>query len=197
VSLYVVTVRDPDSSTTATVFIDGEVVDAEHYDVDPGAGYPLSEWREEMEHVAASDMPQAVKDAVIGPMQSFESSEFIEDDRDEFRLAQIGNCLIDALWLDHAEYADKRAMLATAGGTVVVWTAAPDGRVVAVSDGDPIGPFAPDYRGAVKTLKFAVAAYPTEEHYLAGGEPTGDIPLVEADYSALEAAVSALFEAAA
>lgn len=80
--------RDPDSSCDFDVWVDGKRitwndkgdVDLTVEDIDPGAGYQLSDWRESSWLTAQSDATPEFKALVLQARKDAESSSYIEDD---------------------------------------------------------------------------------------------------------------------
>ena len=187
--IEVLVVRDPDDYTEVSVFADGQPLrPAEYveYSVDPGAGGAMSEWRNENAEVATNlAYSDAFRGAVLDARERYNDSKHLDDDEPSFALSAILLVMEDAT-------AAKQAHDARAGGTSTLWVEAHDGRIVCVTQGEPIEPWSPTYRGEVTGWKFAVGIYPSEDWYMDGKDPS-TLDVIDADLDNLETYLTARF----
>lgn len=81
-NIEILVVRDPDSGTYLEVYLDGVLTDDfVQYDVDPGAGYLLSEWREETDDIEQRPgLSDALRASIVQSRIIHERSDYISDD---------------------------------------------------------------------------------------------------------------------
>ena len=82
--IEILTVRDPDSSTAVSMYIDGvEATRYEGVDVDPGAGHEIQDWLQSMVDIYLADYTPAFKAAALEAYSSYESNQFIMGDAED------------------------------------------------------------------------------------------------------------------
>lgn len=69
-------VRDPDSNTEPTFFVDGVEVDVQTHSIDAGAGWTSSEWNQHVEEMLASASP-AVRAELKRTLENVPGQEYI------------------------------------------------------------------------------------------------------------------------
>lgn len=81
----VLVIRDPDDYTEVEVYVNGKEAMFSAYEViDPGAGYPLSQWVENTGAVAANeDYSPAFRDRVVSVRQEYNESQYVVPDGQE------------------------------------------------------------------------------------------------------------------
>jgi hypothetical protein len=82
--IEILTVRHPDDATSVEVFVDGvPYSDYAEENVDPGRGHQIDDWLEGQVNALLAGYSPAFRDAAIAAYEQYDSSSYIEGDRDE------------------------------------------------------------------------------------------------------------------
>jgi hypothetical protein len=82
--IELLTVRDPDSSTGVTLFIDGvEATRYEGVDVDPGAGHEIQDWLESMVDIYLANYSAPFKELALASYEAYRDNQFIMGDAED------------------------------------------------------------------------------------------------------------------